>query len=338
MHTTQKVALMALSAALPLSVLSQQFPLPVAEVSSLHLGSGFVLSSQSTALEITQTNVSIWSTVPGKPFIAASGGDDIVLGSNGAFNITQVDVGACSGQNVTAVRPVPWDGALSSSAAEVSGYLLGCGDDTAPYTLTFWVPANLTDRVAFYLDVAASSDSASPLKKIYFSYASHANEDFYGLGAQASFASLKNSSIPIFSREQGAGRGDEPLTSLENASGTFAGGDKFTTYTAISSYVTTDGRVFYLSEKSTSYANFDFTEPDTVTVRYDSLSVDGAIARGSDMFDAVSKLTAATGRMPALPKWVDDGAILGIQGGQGKVNLIVANGLNNFSCPIAAVW
>lgn len=95
--------------------------------------------------------------------------------------------------------------------------------------------------------------------------------------------------------------------------------------------------MFYLSYESTAYANFDFTRPDLVSIRYDSLSVDGMFMRGSNMFDAVQMLTAYTGRMPALPKWVDNGAILGTQGGQKKVNSIVQQGLD-LNCPIAGVW
>ena len=55
------------------------------------------------------------------------------------------------------------------------------------------------------------------------------------------------------------------------------------------------------------------------------------------MFEAVERLTEYTGRMPALPSWVDTGAVLGIQGGQQKVNGIVEQGLE-LGCPIAAVW
>ncbi|KAK5132155.1 hypothetical protein LTR08_000312 [Meristemomyces frigidus] len=336
MYGTQWAALFVLSASIP--------PHPavsantsILEFTKFDLGHDFVMSNYSDHLSITQGNFSIpiWSTVPGKPFITASAGNDSFVGVNGNLAIDEVDVDACLGQNIHSIEHVPWEGAVDGGAAQISGHLLSCGAATTPYTFTLWVPANLTDRVAFYIDITQSSDQ--PLKKLYFSQASHAGEDFYGLGAQASFASLKNQSVPIFSREQGAGRGDEPLTSIANANGSFAGGDKFTTYTAISSYISTDGKVFYLSEKSTGYANFNFTEPRAVTVRYDSLSVDGAFGRGEDMFDAVKMLTAATGRMPALPRWVDSGAILGIQGGQDKVNRIVQQGLN-ISCPVAAVW
>lgn len=58
---------------------------------------------------------------------------------------------------------------------------------------------------------------------------------------------------------------------------------------------------------------------------------------GSVLLDAVELLTDYTGRMLSLPTWVDDGAVLGIQGGQDKVNSIVDEALI-FGTPIAAVW
>lgn len=302
-----------------------------------NLGSGFQLHQSTDGVGISQNGTVIWATVPGKFFVSASAGNDSVIGSNGAFNITQIDFDTCSGQTVESVQSTPWQNSVTGEAIGISGSLLGCGAGTAAYSLYLWVPADLTDRVAFYLNASPGADLSRPLNKLFFRYASHANEDFYGAGAQASFASLKNQSIPIFSREQGVGRGDQPLTNYENENGTFGGGNKFTTYTAIASYVSTDGNVFYLSENSTAYANFDFTEPDAVTVRYDYLSVNGMFMRAANMFDAVEGLTAYTGRMPALPKWVDEGAILGIQGGQAKVNTIIEQGLE-LNCPIAAVW
>ena len=104
--------------------------------------------------------------------------------------------------------------------------------------------------------------------------------------------------IRVFSREQGVGRGDEPITSLLNQDDTFTGGDEFTAYTAVPSYITTEGRVVYLTEESTAYATFDFSKPDKTTIRYHSTQVEGHIALSkNDMFGPVEKLTAYTGRM-----------------------------------------
>lgn len=298
------------------------------------IGNGFTLSRASGRLSITQNETDIWSTVSGQPFVSASAGNDSVTGSNGAFEITEVDEDRCQDQTISSIDTVPWDGSSTGSAAQVSGFLLNCGDASTDFTLTFWVPSELSDRVHFYLNIDQSSNPDQPLTKLYLSFTSHEDEDFYGFGGQASFASLKGQSVPVFTREQGVGRGDQPVTDIENANGSFAGGDQFTTYTAIPSYITTDGNVFYLSERSTGYANFDLTDPKTVTVRYDSLSVDGAFMRGGDMFQAVEKLTAYAGRQPHLPEWADHGAVLGIQGGEEKVNGIVEQGIE-IDCPIA---
>lgn len=317
------------------SVLSSS---PLEDV-SYNIGEAFVLTRNDGSLRITQSGDTIWSTVPGRPFISASAGNDSVVGSNGAFNITQVDVDTCQDQDISSIQQVPWEGTATGTAIQISGHLKKCGEASAPYSLTLWVPSGVSHRVAFYITISPSSNREKPLRKLYFSFASSASEDFFGLGGQASFASLKNQSVPVFTREQGVGRGDEPITSIENANGGIGGGDYFTAYTAIASYISTDANLFYLSEKSTGYANFDFTDPDAVTVRYDSLSVDGAFTQTPSLFDAIEALTEYTGRMPVLPKWVDRGAILGIQGGQEKVNRIVEQGLDpSIGAPIAGVW
>lgn len=184
------------------------------------LGSGFSLLWTPEYIEIRDDadNV-IFSTVPGQPFISASTGNDSVVGSSGAFNITQVDQDKCSGQHISSVSDVPWEKTATGSAVQINGNLSECGDASAPFSLTFWVPKDLPDRVAFYLKISSSSNVDITLKKLYFTFASHAEEDFYGLGAQASFASLKNQSVPIFSREQGVGRGDQPITGYANQNG-----------------------------------------------------------------------------------------------------------------------
>lgn len=309
--------------------------IPTRRSSNWDLGAGFDLTTSSDGVQIALQDQSVWSA--SVPFISASAGNDSIVESNGAFTIKNVDIGTCQGQSITSVQVIQWEDTATSTAVRLAGDLLDCGGVDAPYTATFWVPSDLQDRVAFYLDVSSPAAAATPLKKLYFRFDSHAEEDFYGLGAQASFATLKGQRIQIFSREQGVGRGDQPVTAYENENGTFAGGNHFTTYTAIPSYVSTDGNVFYLTENSTAYADFDFRDPALVSVRYDSLSVAGMLTHTSDMFQAVEKLTDYTGRMPALPAWVDTGAVLGLQGGQEKVKAIVEQGLD-INCPIAAVW
>ncbi|KAJ5081069.1 hypothetical protein N7456_013307 [Penicillium angulare] len=310
----------------------------VAAQAPLDLGSGFKLTVDESANHLTVTGHgrTIWETVPGKSFLSASSGLDEIVDSSGNFKITDVDENKCSSERITQVTKQTRQGSVNGHAAVVQGTLSGCGNGTAQFSLALYVPTQFPDRVDFSININPDS-SATSLSKLFFSYRSSPSEDFYGLGAQASFASLKNQSVPIFSREGGVGRGDQPTTDLESADSFFSGGDKHTTYSATPQYISSDARVFYLTEESTAYANFDFTDANAVTVRYTALNVDGSFMQAGNMLDGITMLTEYTGRMPEIPKWADTGAILGIQGGQAKVNRIVNWGLNQ-SCPIAGVW
>ena len=303
------------------------------------LGSGFTLTVDQAAnhLAVTGQNRTIWETVPGAAFLSASGGLDEIVDSSGNFKITDVDENKCSSERITRVAQQSYSGSVNTHAAVVQGTLSGCGsgNETASFSLKLYVPTQFPDRVAFSINVTPSSSSS--LTKLFFTYRTSPSEDFYGFGGQASFASLKNQSVPIFSREGGVGRGDQPTTELENADSFFSGGDQHTTYSATPQYISSESRVFYLSEASTAYANFDFTNSTAVTVRYASLNVDGHFMQANNMLDGITMVTEYTGHMPEVPKWADSGAVMGIQGGQSKVNRIVNWGLNQ-SCPIAGVW
>lgn len=302
------------------------------------LGSGFSLTVDTSAnhLSISHGTRTIWETVPQQSFLSSSAGIDQFEDSSGNFNITQVDRNKCAHQQITEVTQISRRRAVNDRATVVRGVLSGCGGGTGRFSLVLYVPAELPDRIAFHIDISSDA-SKDALTKLFFTYRSSPSEDFYGLGAQASFASLKNQSVLIFSREQGVGRGDEPTTRLENGDSYFAGGDQFTTYSAIPQYISSDARLFHLSRESTAYTTFDFRKPHAVTMRYAALHVGGYLMQAGTMLDAVTMLTQYTGRMPELPRWVDTGAVLGIQGGQEKVNRIVYQGLE-LDCPIAAVW
>ena len=312
----------------------------VSHPSTWSLVNNFVLTIDATTNSIlVQDNHgrTIWETITGSSFLSASSGTDNILSSQGNFEIEQIDSEKCDGLSIEQVTHGVVQQNLNESAVVISGQLKGCGTSTATFDLSFWVPNTLPDRVAFQVSVQPDPAATDPVTKIYLTFRSEAAEDFYGLGAQASYASLKNQSVPIFSREQGVGRGDQPTTEIEDAESFFAGGDSFTTYTAVPQYISTSSRVFYLGSGNNAYANFDFQDPAAVTVRYDALEMDGHLMQAENMLDAITMLTNYTGRMLDLPQWVDQGAILGIQGGEQKVNSIVEQGLQQ-KCPIAGVW
>ena len=73
-------------------------------------------------------------------------------------------------------------------------------------------------------------------------------------------------------------------------------------------------RRYYFHSQTTARSVFDFTKPHTHTLRTDAVA-DFVIGFGDTFADVLKDLTAVLGRQPALPDWIYDGVILGIQGG-----------------------
>lgn len=254
-------------------------------------------------------------------------------------------------------------GKLSSEGCEVTWKVVitsGAGDG---------------ESVRVTATVSTSHEDQSEAKAISFRYNSPKKEEFWGLGSQPSQLGLRGLRIPIWTREGGVGRGDQPVTGYLNGnasiSGAFAGGSQLTTYTSIGSWTTTQGRWgvvrgprfaivdldsgrFGQSFEDTAQnpASSASEEADgMVTIIYDApvLSLDLGLATSNynaetkkqtkipPLLRAVSALTRVTGRQPRLPTWTQSGAILGIQGGQTKVESIVRNA-SSHRLPLAAVW
>lgn len=75
-------------------------------------------------------------------------------------------------------------------------------------------------------------------------------------------------------------------------------------------------------------------------IQYEGNSISGWLGRATDgnpLLEATGALTKITGRQPELPAWVNDGAILGIQGGQDFVEEVIQDALNA-GLPLASVW
>jgi hypothetical protein len=156
--------------------------------------------------------------------------------------------------------------------------------------------------------------------------------------------------------EQGIGRGLQPITYILNhippRDPGYSGGDIYTTYSATSHFITSKSRS--LSLFNTDLTIFDFTEKRSASVEVVDLTVSGIIYFGMRPFDLIDAATRRSnmksgnendwyrdhdgfGRMRPLPDWINNGAVLGIQGGEEKV-LQVLDQMKEWNVPIAAVW
>lgn len=224
---------------------------------------------------------------------------------------------------------------VSPASLSLSGHLIFKKhvSSTVAYTVLF------TESSEKHLDLEVKLFNVDKDHRVILTFASHPEEDFYSFSEQFSYSTLKGQKVPIFLREQGVGRGAEPVTSILNdpysVFGEFAGGDSFTTYCAVPQYISTDNKAFFL--KDSEYSSFDLRYSNKVVVRLNSTTLNGHFIDGDKLLDVLSEYTLYSGRMQKLPDWISEGAVVGIQGGQDKVRRVIKQ-LQALDTPIAAVW
>ncbi|GBG24992.1 Alpha-glucosidase [Hondaea fermentalgiana] len=206
----------------------------------------------------------------------------------------------------------------------------------------FRLEASGSDHISFSAQALASesevngSAHGSPLRRAYIRHQSSAAESVYGFGIQYSYMDMKGGCVPIFTQEQGIGRGLQPISYLVNFFVKRAAGSWQTSYAPAPFYLTSAMRSMYLS--TTDFALFDLTRPDAITVEVNASSVKGAFVVRSSPLKIIETYTREhAGRMRPLPDWVGNGAILGLQGGTEKVRNHVAT-LKAAHVPLAALW
>ena len=196
-------------------------------------------------------------------------------------------------------------------AVTLSGKLEGEGR-RATYSLRLTEVSE--NQLGFDLELV----NASPdFNRVFPRYGSSTDERFFGFGEQFTFLDLKGRSFPIISQEQGIFRGKESFSSLLELFIPGAGGDWSSTYPAVPQYITNRMRSLFLENDETSF--FDLTDPDGVEIKFFGTRMKVRILNGDTPLDLVREFTSYTGRMAPLPDWLNEGAVVGMQGGTTEV-------------------
>ncbi|KAK0638289.1 Sulfoquinovosidase [Lasiodiplodia hormozganensis] len=278
--------------------------------------------------------------------------------------------------SVTQTNGTASSSALTVSGAFTDETPAQCADWAWTLTLTANTTTTTSSHPRLHFSAAITNNDGADGKQlpsnIHLAHHSPRNESFYGLGEQTGLGNLRGWRIPVWTREGGVGRGAQPVTSYLNddgeISGTFAGGSALTSYTAVASLVSSLGRwlvlegsAFSLWDLASNETDVEFVDRaddwpavgdrsegsgEVVEILYEGAAVSGFVGvagEGQDgggsnkLLEATGALTEVTGRQPALPDWAFDGAILGIQGGQEKVERIVREALAQ-DMPLVGVW
>jgi alpha-glucosidase len=263
----------------------------------------------------------LWETTPGKSFIIAAKGHEVVEESKGSFSIEDETKLLCLNQSVTEINN-------TASGIELKGFLECDGTPKkSSYSMIF--SAVSENRLGFEVKI-----DDPDLNRTYLTYKTEKEEHFFGFGEQFSNFDVKGKRLPIFVMEQGVGRGIEPLTFFADLTAG-SGGKWHTSYAGVPQYITSQQRSFFL--KNYEYSVFDLREDDEVQITLFSGNMKGEILNGNTPLELIQTYTEYSGRMRELPEWIHQGAILGIQGGTERT-LKIYNEAINKGVPVAAVW
>lgn len=161
-----------------------------------------------------------------------------------------------------------------------------------------------------------------------------ASEALYGCGEQFSYLDLKGKKVPLWSQEQGIGRGYDFL-SIVIELGWGVRGSRWHTYYPHPSFVSSKN--YYCLLETYAYSEFNFKKPNFHTLYSWEIPKKMVFGKQDSAVDIIKCLTDYLGKQPPLPDWAYDGLWFGIQGGETiveeRLNNIVSKGL-----PVNAVW
>jgi len=160
-------------------------------------------------------------------------------------------------------------------------------------------------------------------------------EKVYGCGEQASYFNLRGRNFPLWTSEPGVGRDKNSLTTFYADTEDGAGGDYYNTYYPETTFVST--RKYWLHADTYAYSEFNFKNPEFHELFFWETPKEVLISSEDSYLDIVKDITDYVGRSTALPEYLLDGMILGVQGGMNKVlyYLMLAE---NHDVKVSGLW
>jgi alpha-glucosidase len=164
--------------------------------------------------------------------------------------------------------------------------------------------------------------------------AAEADESIWGCGEQYTHLDLKGRRLPIWTEEQGIGRGFDAISLLSEL---FYGaaGRWHTTYFPLPTFVSSARYAVHCDVKSLS--KFDFRAREFHDLEFWTTDVGLVVDSQPTLAALVGRMSQLLGRQPPLPEWAFDGAWLGIQGGNEVVRRKTEAALS-VGTKVAAIW
>ncbi|WP_311966738.1 alpha-glucosidase [Arsenicicoccus cauae] len=274
-------------------------------------------------LQLQRDNRVVWTSPTNQSFVTAAR-STVAYDEHRGYFWPQVDTTrSWTAQTVDSVR-------AEGNRIIVGGRLKGSPD--VPYTMT------VSPRGAGGLDVLLTTTS-NAVDALGFQTGRTRGRGVHGFGEQFDSFDLSGRLIPLLVREQGVGRGEQPVTFLADATQRGAGGARSMTYAAYPTFVTDDLRGVRLAPSSPEAGAFgiaDTRNSDRVGLQIWSRSLHLELTSADFASDLLAQQQGPVTR-PTLAKWTQDGLIVGVQGGSAKVRDTVRR-LKAAGVRVAGVW
>lgn len=283
---------------------------------------GTTLTVAADRVSVSSPEGPVWSSRPGRAFLVAGAGEVAWQEHRGYFWPAVHHGEQWTAQRVDSV-------AAAGGALVVSG-VLSSAQSSRDFTATF------TPRPGG--GIAASVDVPGA-DAVQWGSERTRGAGVHGFGEQFDDFDLSGRLIPIVAREQGVGRGAQPLTFLADITNGGAGGTEAMTYAAWPTFVTDDIRGVRLAPDSGSsyaFAVGDTRDPESVGLEVWSAHIDVELTSAPTPKKLIALQQSGVDR-PPLAGWTQEGAIVGIQGGTDKVRRVLAD-LDAAGTPVAGVW
>ncbi|MEH6621200.1 MAG: alpha-glucosidase [Dietzia maris] len=288
-----------------------------------------VVTVEDGVVSVSEGGDQVWSNAPGTAFLSAGTGDVGWQESRGYFWADVRHDQKWTSQQITAVESDPGTVTLRGDLHSDTG--------AVPFTVSFIERAE--GGVSADVDTAAAAGGEQDTAVVQWTGGRSPGAAVHGFGEQFDDFNLDGRLIPVVAREQGVGRGEQPLTLLADVTNGGAGGTRSMTFASWPTYVTDDlqgVRVAPGDEAAHAFAIGDTRQPDRVGLEVWSPSMTLELTRGDTPTDLLTTQQGVVQR-PRLAEWTQSGAIVGIQGGTDKVRETV-DGLEASGTEVSGVW
>ena len=285
-----------------------------------------VRPGEAAQVSIATAQGTVWSSDPGHAFLGAGRGTLEAEEDRGYFWLRTDHDHRWTSQRLDSVTTV-------SNAVVLDGVLLDAEGHPGPAWQAEVTP---TDRGAM-LD--ASIDTAGDATSLALWSGRTDRSAVHGFGEQFADFDLDGRLLPILVREQGVGRGEQPITILADVTNHGAGGTEEMTYAAQASWVTDDLRGVRLDPDlpvSHAPAVADTRTAGQVGLEVWTTRLRAELVAADSPLELVAQQQAGIER-PELASWTGDGAIVGVQGGTEEVRSTVGE-LQDAGTEITGVW